>query len=114
MQTLSLYSAQSADGASNKCKAIDLGSGVANKLRVLLHVRGTFGSGTVKLQGSLDNVNYDNIQVIKDDGTLVDVVITSNAFIAIDILTGAYFGLDLSGSTSPNLNADIHGDIETA
>ncbi len=90
-------------------------------VEVVIEVRGTWSSVTVKPQNSLayglaSPSVFTNVQKLKEDGTLVDVVITADTVIALEIPSDVHFTLDVSGSGSPipNLDAWAHGDIEAA
>ena len=89
--------------------------------QVVIEVRGTWNGVTVKPQISLayglaSPSVFTNVQTVKDDGTLADVVITADAVVALEIPSGVHFTLAVSssGSPLPNLNAWAHGDIEAA
>ena len=83
---------------------------------VLIQVAGTWGSGTINPQITLNYgvspEEWTNVQHVANDGTLADVAITADAVIQLEIPSGVYFRLNLTGATTPSLTARARGDIE--
>lgn len=114
MAKLSLFSAETTNTTSNVCKISNLRSDVPNSGFVIIHVRGTFTTGVVKIQGSLDNTNFDNIQREKDDGTFADVRLIAPGFFGLQMREGMCIQLEITDGTSEVITADILGDVEAA
>ena len=119
LKTLSLFSSQAADGGGAVLKTA--GTSQAHTEKVVVQIYGTWSGVTVKPQIALNYgiespAVFDNVQTVKDDGTLADVAITADTVIALEIPSGTHFRLSVSGSGSPlpSLNAIAHGDVAAA
>ena len=110
-----------ADGASIACKTIARTDGAQQGGRselVVVQVTGTWGGGTINPQITLDYGTspevWTNVQAIASAGTLADVAITADAVLQLEIPSGVYFRLNLTGATGASLTARARGDIESA
>jgi len=110
-----------ANGASAAAKTVARSDGAQQGGRselVLIQVNGTWGSGTINPQVTLNYGTspevWTNVQIVANDGTLADVAITADAAIELEIPSGVWFRLNLTGATGPSLTARARGDIESA
>lgn len=108
-----------ANGASAAAKTIARTDGAQQGGRselVIIQVAGTWGSGTVNPQITLNYgvspEEWTNVQNVANDGTLADVAITADGVVQLEIPSGVHFRLNLTGATTPSLTARARGDIE--
>lgn len=92
MTAIQIFTNQAADGQSSEFTINGIGT---------VQVAGTFDSGSVNLQIKLANTNssFSNVDTSQ--------ALTETGSFDLKSVKGAVFRLDLSGSTSPTINAFV-------
>lgn len=74
-----------------------------------VHLTGTFGSGTAKVQISRDGTTYYDFSAQNSAGTVADVAYTEDEIKAFDPFASGYYRIVLSGSTNPSIKIFVTG-----